>query len=86
MFILSYGFVGVVYSTLSRNELLRLIRHHLFSHVIRIPSSSDHDKYYTQVCLRVVIFIYVFIHAARLKEYPRAPCCRRYYAIFTTEA
>lgn len=31
---------GVVYSTLSNREMLRLIKVHLFSHIVRIPSSE----------------------------------------------
>ena len=42
---------GVVYSTLSNRELLRLIKVHLFSHIVRIPSSErssscHYDKQY----------------------------------------
>jgi hypothetical protein len=48
--------IGVVYSKLSEGEVLNILRQHLFSHVIRLPS-NDHknlsvrgnDAYYTQI-------------------------------------
>lgn len=49
--------IGVIYPKLSESDVLNILRQHLFSHVVRLPSnghtgvSTNHDdgQYFTQV-------------------------------------
>lgn len=40
---------GVVYAKMTQADILRLVRTHLFAHVVRMPFGAKHGSYYTQV-------------------------------------
>ena len=42
---------GVVYPRMTNTEILRLVRSHLFSHVVRMPFGDEECNYYTQVLI-----------------------------------
>ena len=48
---------GVVYPRMTNAEILRLVRSHLFSHVVRMPFGDEESNYYTQVVRLFIYFI-----------------------------
>ena len=53
---------GVVYPRMTNAEILRLVRSHLFSHVVRMPFGDEDCNYYTQVLLLLHLHLYLHFH------------------------
>ena len=47
---------GVVYSKMTNADILKLVRAHLFAHVVRMPFGEKDSSYYTQVIRLSFIF------------------------------
>lgn len=47
---------GVVYSKMTNADILKLVRAHLFAHVVRMPFGEKDSSYYTQVILSTFPF------------------------------
>ena len=47
---------GVVYSKMTNADILKLVRAHLFAHVVRMPFGEKDSSYYTQVIRLIFMF------------------------------
>ena len=50
-----------MYSKMTNADILKLVRAHLYAHVVRMPFGGPDDNYYTQVSMSVDLLSYALM-------------------------